>query len=74
VPAHLIDEDEPLIAPDITLAFEDEGAWVVRSRTLNEALLEADDCALSAAILDPASSDGDSSEVYACLKERTSDL
>ena len=37
----------------------------------NEALLGADDCALSAAILDPTSSDGDSSEVYGCLKERT---
>ena len=55
-PAHLIAKDEPLIAPDITLAFEDEGAWVVRARTLNEALLGADDCALSAAILDPVSS------------------
>jgi hypothetical protein len=67
-PTHLIAKDEPLIEVDITLTFEDEGAWVIRARTLNEALIGADDCALSAAI------DGDSSEVYACLKERTSDL
>jgi hypothetical protein len=35
----LIAEDQPLIALDITLAFEDEGAWVMRARTLQEALL-----------------------------------
>ena len=35
----LIAEDEPLIALDLTLAFEDEGAWVIRARTLTEAHL-----------------------------------
>jgi hypothetical protein len=39
----LIAEDEPLIALDMTLAFEDEGAWVIRARTLNEALLGVED-------------------------------
>ena len=66
----LIAEDEPLIALDITLAFEDEGAWVTRARTLNEALLGVEDRALSVAILDHALSDRDSSKVYARLKER----
>ena len=66
----LIAEDEPLIALDMTLAFEDEGAWVTRARTLNEALLGVEDRALSVAILDHALSDGDSSKVYARLKER----
>ena len=66
----LIAEDEPLIALDMTLAFEDEGAWVTRARTLNEALLAVEDRNLSVAILDHALSDGDSSKVYARLKER----
>ena len=66
----LIAEDEPLIALDMTLAFEDEGAWVTRARTLDEALLGVEDRALSVAILDHALSDGDSSKVYARLKER----
>lgn len=67
----LIAEDEPLIALDITLAFEDEGAWVIRAHTLNEALLSVEDPALSAAILDHAFSDGDSAEVCARMKERS---
>ena len=66
----LVAEDEPLIALDITLAFEDEGAWVIRARTLNEALLGVEDQALSAAILDHALGDGDSTQVCGRLKER----
>jgi DNA-binding response OmpR family regulator len=66
----LIAEDEPLIALDITLAFEDEGAWVIRARTLNEALLGVEDRALSVAILGHAPSDGDSTKVCSRLKER----
>ena len=66
----LIAEDEPLIALDMTLAFEDAGAWVTRARSLNEALLGVEDRALSVAILDHALSDGDSLKVYARLKER----
>ncbi|HEX2476989.1 MAG TPA: hypothetical protein VHK01_19705 [Lacipirellulaceae bacterium] len=66
----LIAEDEPLIALDMTLAFEDEGAWVIRARTLNEALLGVEDRALSAAILDHALNDGDSTKVCSRLKER----
>ena len=66
----LIAEDEPLIALDMTLAFEDEGAWVTRARTLDEALLAVEDRALSVAVLDHALSDGDSLKVYARLKER----
>ena len=66
----LIAEDEPLIALDMTLAFEDEGAWVTRARTLDEALLAVEDRALSVAILDHALSDSDSLKVYARLKER----
>ena len=50
----LIAKDELLIALHMTLAFEDKGAWVIRARTLNEALIGADDRALAAAILDCA--------------------
>jgi DNA-binding response OmpR family regulator len=66
----LIAEDEPLVALDITLAFEDEGAWVIRAHTVNEALLGVEDPSLSAAILDHAFSDGDSSKVCERMKER----
>jgi DNA-binding response OmpR family regulator len=66
----LIVEDEPLIALNMTLAFEDEGAWVTRARTLKEALVGVEDLALSVAILDHALSDGDSSQVCERMKER----
>ena len=66
----LIAEDEPLIALNMTLAFEDEGAWVTRARTLKEALVGVEDLALSVAILDHALSDGDSSRVCERIKER----
>jgi DNA-binding response OmpR family regulator len=66
----LIAEDEPLIALEMTLAFEDEGALVVRAHTLKEARLGVEDPALSAAILDHALSDGDSTEIRERMKER----
>jgi DNA-binding response OmpR family regulator len=66
----LIAEDEPLIALDITLALEKEEAWVIRARTLKEALHAVEDPALSAAILDHALCDGDTSRVRECMKER----
>jgi DNA-binding response OmpR family regulator len=66
----LIAEDEPLIALDITQAFENEGARVIRARTLSEALLGVEDPALSAAILDHALSDGDSPAICERMTER----
>ena len=66
----LIAEDEPLIALDMMQAFEDEGARVIRARTRNEALLGVEAPDLSAAILDHALSDGDSSKVCTRMKER----
>ena len=67
----LVAEDEPLIALDITLAFEDEGAWVIRAHTLDEALRGVENPALSAAILDHALSDGDTTKVCQRMKERS---
>jgi DNA-binding response OmpR family regulator len=66
----LIAEDEPLIALDMTLALEDEGAWVTRVRSLKEALAGVEDRSLSVAILDHVLSDGDSSQICERLKER----
>ena len=66
----LIAEDEPLIALGITQAFEDEGASVIRARTLNEALLRVEAPDLSAAILDHGLGDGDSFKVCERMKER----
>ncbi len=66
----LVAEDEPLIAHEIKLAFEEEGAWVIRAHTLNEALRGVENPALSAAILDHALSDGDTTKVCERMKER----
>ena len=66
----LVAEDEPLIALDITLAFEEEGASVIGAHTLDEALRGVENPALSAAILDHALSDGDTTRVCQRMKER----
>jgi DNA-binding response OmpR family regulator len=63
-------EDEPLIAFDIKQGFEDAGARVIMARTLTEGLRAVEDRALSAAILDHALSDGDTSEICERMKER----
>jgi DNA-binding response OmpR family regulator len=66
----LVVEDEPLIAMDIAQVFEHTGAEITSTNTLRHALLLAEDKELSAAILDHALGDGDSSELCARLKER----
>jgi DNA-binding response OmpR family regulator len=66
----LICEDEPLIALDIANAFTAAGARAVTARSLRDALVAVEDGALSAAILDHALGDGESSQVCERLKER----
>ena len=66
----LIIEDEPLVALDVQQALEDAGATVVVTRTLAAALVAVEDNSISAAIVDHALGDGDSSEVCERLKER----
>ena len=66
----LIIEDEPIIALNISDAFQDEGAKTITVRTLAAALVAIEDPALSAAIVDHALGDGDSSELCQRLKER----
>ena len=66
----LIVEDEALIALDIAMEFEKLGAVVVQTQTLKQAtdLIEAE--GLSAAIIDHALQDGDSSQLCERLAER----
>jgi DNA-binding response OmpR family regulator len=57
----LIAEDEPLIALGIADAFTNAGARVVQVRSVKAALVAVEDPTISAAIIDHALSDGDSS-------------
>lgn len=66
----LIIEDEPLIAIDIQDAFQNAGATAVTARTLTAALVEVEEPGLSAAIVDHALGDGDSSELCERLTAR----
>ena len=66
----LVVEDEPLIAMDITTALERAGAHATTTTTVRHALILAEHDGLSAAIMDPALSDGDSTQLCARLKAR----
>ena len=66
----LIVEDDPIIVMDVTLAFEHTGAALTTTNTLKHALLLVEHDGLSAAILDHALGDGDSSLLYKRLTER----
>ena len=66
----LIVEDEPLIVMDITQEFEATGAALTSTNTLKHAVILVEHDGLSAAILDHALPDGDSSLLCARLKER----
>jgi DNA-binding response OmpR family regulator len=66
----LVVEDEPLIALDITQAFEGTGAKLTTTNTLQHALILVEHDGLAGAILDHALGDGDSSRLCARLKER----
>ena len=66
----LIVEDEPIIAMEITQAFQDAGAAVTTINTLKQALILVEYDGLAAAILDHALDDGDSTRLCQRLKER----
>jgi DNA-binding response OmpR family regulator len=66
----LIVEDEPLIAMDITQAFEPTGAALTTTNTLKHAMILVEHDGLSGAILDHSLGDGDSSLLCARLTER----
>ena len=66
----LVVENEPLIALDIVQAFEHAGAHVTMTTTVRHALILVEHDGLSAAVMDHALSDGDSTRLCARLKER----
>lgn len=66
----LIVEDEPLIVMDISMAFEKTGAHLTTTNTLKHARLLVEHDGLSAAILDQALPDGDTTTLCARLAER----
>jgi len=66
----LVVEDEILIAMDIAQAFESAGANVTTTTTVRHALILVEHDGLSAAIMDHALNDGDSTQLCARLKER----
>ena len=66
----LVVEDEALIAYDLTMALEAEGASVTSTNTVRHALILIEHDGLAAAIIDHALSDGESTLVRARLKER----
>lgn len=66
----LIVEDEPLIVLDITTAFADTGAHMTATNTLEHAMVLIEHDGLSAAILDHALLDGDSTSLCTRLTER----
>ena len=66
----LVVEDQPLIALDISNAFEGTGAQITTTNSLNHAKILVEHDGLSAAILDHALPDGDSTSLCTRLKER----
>jgi DNA-binding response OmpR family regulator len=66
----LIVEDEPLLAIVIAQAFESAGAKVTTTNALRHALALIETHGLSAAVLDHALSDGNSTALCTRLKER----
>jgi DNA-binding response OmpR family regulator len=67
----LVVENEFLIAMDIAQAFESAGANVTTTTTVRHALILVEHDGLSAAIMDHALSDGESTQLCARLKERS---
>jgi DNA-binding response OmpR family regulator len=66
----LVVENEPLIAIDIVQALEKAGANATMTTTVRHALILVEHDGLSAAIMDHALSDGDSTKLCVRLKER----
>jgi DNA-binding response OmpR family regulator len=66
----LVVEDEMLIGMDIRNALEAAGAFVTATTTVRHALILVEHDGLSAAIMDHALADGDSTELCARLRAR----
>ena len=66
----LIVEDEPIIALDIATAFQNAGAQVTTTTTLDHAETHVEHDGLAAAVLDHGLGDGNSSSLCERLAER----
>lgn len=66
----VVEDEPPLIVMDIVTALEEAGAHSTTTTTVRHALILAEHDGLSAAILDHALSDGDSTVLCARLKAR----
>ena len=66
----LVVEDEPMIAFDITVTLEEQGANATTTTTLKHAMLLAEHDGLAGAILDHSLGDGDSTALRGRLNER----
>jgi DNA-binding response OmpR family regulator len=66
----LVVEDEPLIALDIAQAIEAAGARAISTHSIAAALRAIEDPSVTAAIVDHALGDGDSSQICERLSER----
>ena len=66
----LVVEDEPLIAMDIELAFEGSGARLHIASTVSDGLALAQRHRVALGVLDHGLTDGDSRELYECLRKR----
>ena len=70
----LVVEDEPLIALDIADAFEGTGAQLTTTNSLKHAKVLVEHDGLSAAIIDHALSDGDSTSICEVPTAKWSEL
>ena len=66
----LVVEDEPLIAMDIEIAFEGSGARLHIASTVSDGLALARRYRVGLGVLDHGLTDGDSHELYECLRKQ----
>ena len=66
----LLVEDEPLIVMDVSMAFENTGAYLTTTNTVRHAKLLIEHDGLAAVILDHALADGDCNGLCERLRER----
>ena len=66
----LIVKDEPLIALDIAATFEQTGATVTTTNSLEHAMILVDSDGLSGAVIDHSLADGESTQLRAKLVEQ----
>jgi DNA-binding response OmpR family regulator len=66
----LVVEDEPLIAMDIELAFDECGAQIALANTVEDAMILVEQKDFAIGILDHGLTDGESTGVYERMRDR----